>query len=157
MSLASDLSYNTRPLFEAVDAGYIPLEWTHLGQGITCYSRSDEAFSLNPPIAGITLAVSNHPGLFKPTGDGFVLRTILGYAAACRYLENQAAGNLGVANLINSMLIAVYKTYGTSIQNVTFKRPGTESADYFRELDNSAGLELRLYGEFKQASSNGAT
>jgi hypothetical protein len=156
-SFVDHINEISTPLFEAVNDGYIPFEYTGLTEGMTGFnSHGQDAFGLNPPIAGRWVEARQEPGIDideQPVGDRFILRTIIGYAMAAQSTQNSQIFYLRVANLINSMMIAAYKVYGSRILRLTFDRPVPDglSQEYFRELEHSAGYELRLYGELQPA------
>jgi hypothetical protein len=149
-SLVDELNINIKPFCEAVKNGdFIPTEFKYLDGGFTTFSsQGDDAIALNPPIAGQHVSLINEPGIdVQPDGDRFILRSVIGYAMAARYLSNPAVFSLNMINLINHMTSAAYKFYGPRIIKLKFDRPGQDNFDYLRELQNSAGYEIRLYGE----------
>lgn len=150
MSFERDLNILGKSLFEAaVQPNYAPVDL--IGLDVNCFtmwhSDSDDAFLLNPPIAGMLKDARTYPGLdVIPDGDRFLLRSVLGYAAGARALSDSAMGTLIIANLINNMIMSAYKVYGPRIRRLTFARPGSQHV-YFRELEHNAAFEVRLYGE----------
>lgn len=152
MPFLDELSDRTKPLFQAVNHGYTPTEYVGLTEGMTgFFAHGQDAFALNPPIAGLTRDLTREQGIAvtqHPAGDRFILRTILGYATAARCVNDMAVCNLVISNLINSMMGAAYKVYGPRIQRLTFDRPGDPNGqEYLRELEHTACYEIRLYGE----------
>lgn len=147
---ADFLNEQSKPYFEAIDDGYVPSEYRGLTEGITSWeSNTQQAFALNPPVAGANIDLRGSPGLeinLQPEGDRFILRTVIGYAMAAQCGASPVVFALRLSNLINAMVGAAYKVYGPRIQRVTFRRP-REGRDYFRELEHTAGYEVRLYGE----------
>ncbi len=149
------LNQFSRPLFQAVNNGYIPSEYVGLTEGMTGFNSDEQgAFSLNAPIAGVLRDLLGSPGLaleLQPTGDRFILRGVVGYALAVRILGDVGIFTLSISSLINGMLGAAYKVYGPRIVKLTFDRPGLAPEQYFIELENTAGYEVRLYGELAPA------
>lgn len=149
-SFAEDLNTYCGLLFKSVEESYIPSEYIGLTDGMTGYnSQGQDAFALNPPIAGAWKDLRSESGInieLQPEGDRFILRGVIGYAMAASHINNPGHFTLKISTLINGMVGAAYKVYGPRVQKLTFGRP-PHNDTYFRELENSAGYEIRLYGE----------
>lgn len=148
-SLEDEMNIALKPLCEAVKNGYKPFEYIGLTEGMTNWDSSQmDAVSLNPPIAGIVRDLSREPGIeHQAAGNRFILRTLFGYAAALRLTHEPGAFLLQSASLLNALTGAAYKVYGSRIISLSFDRPGPIPNTYFRELENFACYEIRLYGE----------
>lgn len=144
-----------KPYFDQVEENnYIPVEYLRFPEGFTgFFSNREDAYALNPPIAGWAKDLRVEPGMDvenQPVGDRFILRSIMGYAMAARVGSNLPLFTLQLSNLINGMVSGAYKVYGPRIQRLSFRRPNQPTA-YFREIENNAGYEIRLYGELSPA------
>lgn len=148
-SFAESLNSHIEPLLQAVNDGYVPIEYVGLTEGFTGFdSQTPDAFLLNPPVAGMVRDLRTHPGIaleLQPEGDRFILRAVFGYSLAARFINQPYWGILGLSNIINYMVSSAYKVYGPRVQKLTFNRPGF--GPNISELENNAGYEIRLYGE----------
>lgn len=111
----------------------------------TKVSREVDAFNLESPCAGM---VKRQHIELKDLGEVIVVRRIFGYYAATRALETK--DNTIIKPMLKEMVLVLLKERGFSPEKLNlgvyglFKRPGANE-EYFRESDNFAGFEVRLY------------
>lgn len=146
------------PYFEQVETGaFTASEYSGLLEGITGFeSNGQDAFALNMPVNGLSRDLRMSTGLEinqQPIGDRFVLRAMVGYATAAALVNNHELFVMKLSVIINNLVGSAYKVYGQRIRNLTFRRPsGRFRNDFFRESDNNAGYEIRLFGELTPVS-----
>lgn len=134
-----------QPVPEHTPAGYHIPTIVLLGNS-TIVSQATDAFNLEPPCVGI---IKDKPIKSREElGNVIVIRRIYSYSAACRLLESKDPK--AVLPLIKEMVETLKRDRGFTPEKLnmgiygTFKRPGT-SSEYFREGENYAGFELRIY------------
>lgn len=114
--------------------------------GVTKCSPTEDAFSLNVPIAG---HIKTDSILVDKCEDILVFRYLLGYTAARKFaLEGQGDPFPAMVYTLLHYLKTL-KGYGPETLTTgrvygSFTRPGQPDL-YFRELENYAAYELRLY------------
>lgn len=135
-------------LFKAAEV-YVPMHGV-IREGFTLIPKKQpDAFTLVGPIAGqIKDPRNSNPIVSLEDQDSFILRTVIGTSMAKELQTNFPLGVLSLSGVINAAVTGAYLQYGNKIERITFKRPGEKG--YFRELENHAGFELRLFGKFKE-------
>lgn len=123
---------------------------------ITClgnYTKvpNDEpAFTLDPPYAGMV------KDILKKNSDrnAIIIRRCIGYAAISRILVNPSLMPSYLNITITEMLLTLEKAIGFKYNTINagiacyakFERP-EQSGIYFREIEDSAAFEIRLYSD----------
>lgn len=117
----------------------------HLGNA-TIVNRDVEAFNLLPPEAGM---IKDRQLSKDELGDIIVIRRVIGYFYASRISSGDLNSNC-LKPIIKEMVNTLITVRGFTPDKLnvgiygTFERPGSTN-DYFRDLEHSAGYELRLY------------
>lgn len=115
----------------------------------TVAKRTQDAFNLQPPWAGMIKDIQVKQ---EELGDIIVIRRIYGYSVVLRALDNDKDPK-AILPLVKEMIECLKRDRGFSSDKLnmgiygTFKRPGSNSSDYFRESENSTDYELRLYSQ----------
>ena len=138
-------------LFESACQGFEPSKFHENKMSTTLIPNGTPLALLNPILFGF---LTTHPpgDLIEVRKDhsGVILRGMLSYAAAARIENNFGLGCLVLSQLINAMLYEAYRYHPhmlSDFKKITFDRPDIKNS-FFRELENLAGYELRLYIEF---------
>jgi hypothetical protein len=115
----------------------------------TIAKRTQDAFNLESPWAG---NVKNLVKKQEELGDIIVIRRIYGYSGTLRALDENKDPK-AILPLAKEMIECLKRDRGFNPDKLnvgiygTFKRPGSSSPEYFRESENYAGFELRLYSQ----------
>ena len=140
LELQLDCMYST--FMEKVNLD--PLIVTPNDEGLTFFNKDDGAFTLSPPSQGECKLVlqSVH---WDDKYDGLVVRTSISYSVALKMKEDYLFG-IEKLSLIKNLLLgkAAKHVNLEKCERVSFMRPGKD-ASFLRELENSAGYEVRLY------------
>lgn len=115
----------------------------NLEDNVTVENYSTDTFVLKDSIGSIR-RVKNE---ILADNDFLIVRVNVSYTKALEITKDYSSGIFFMSLLKNEML-TVASTYFDldSCEKITFKKPGTEGS-FFRELDNFAAYELRLYVE----------
>lgn len=115
---------------------------TNSNCSVTLCPKEAAAFMLNDIISSSVKAYERD----LKTEDQAVARIIVPYSSACRWLENPSMFYYEVSLYVNNMLCSLVDTVGDlKGREVICARPGASGKDYFREMENVAGYELRLF------------
>lgn len=124
-----------------LDARHTPVNYSLPDDGITLENHTVDAFELQAPIAGSIRMVRTDSPTDKDMG---VVRVAMGFYSASKMEKDFSLGVYHLSLLKNMALSVAAKYFDLdSCEIVTFKLPGTNN--YFRELENTAGIELRLF------------
>lgn len=122
-----------------MDMKFEPLNVKLGDNPVTPYRNSQDAFILNSPISGSTRSVKTD---FELDADGGIIRAVFGFELATKMVENFLFGIFILSIFKNEMLIKMSEKFDVSKNEWTFKFANNT---YFRELENSAGFEIRLH------------
>jgi hypothetical protein len=128
-----------------LDKGRIPYGFKPIiisgEESITIIPTTADAFCLNPLIAGARKDLTGG----SIDNNAAVSRTVISYYIASIIANDQKLFYYYISNIINSFLITLTKALGDlTFREVIMARPGAE-ADYFIDLEDTAGYELRAY------------
>ena len=148
--IESELNKNSLPKPKKQILGDVYHYPTMIGfeAGTTRVPKKEGAFNLNPPISGkiIDKVFTENPQ------EGIILRSVIGHYTMSRLLDNPKEVKNILSILVKSMILSLEKELGFSPDNLNygkygfFKLPGKNQV-YFREMENFAGYELRLYSD----------
>lgn len=110
---------------------------------ITIVPEKVEVFNLNSPIAGTIKRVE--PGVLKE--NAAIHRQVIGYIVAEKMAKNKSLFYYHLSLTLNNALLELTKILGPlDFRKITAAQPGSPGI-YFREMENYAGIELRLFVE----------
>lgn len=114
--------------------------------GVTIFPNTEDAFRLNPPVAGSWRPVQGDVN----RDDGAVVRMVMGYTMAARIEQNPETFNYYFSMMLNSGLASLSRELGfLQFREIICERPGTPGV-FFKELEEAAAFELRLYVKKKE-------
>jgi hypothetical protein len=120
--------------------------------GVTFFQDDDGAFTLNSPSYFIKYPTENKLEISK-NHDGFIIRTCISYQNAILFCNDYMEGIQKLSIIKNHILYKASKLVDLKeCSLVTFKRPNVSGV--FRERDNAAGFELRLYVKKEERVTN---
>lgn len=114
--------------------------------GVTFFMNTDDAFSLNEP--SLFLKLPQKKLELSPKNDGFIIRTVISYELASRISKDYDEGVEKVIIIKNHLLCKAATLIDFLDYDLTFARPN--NSGYFRDMDDRAALELRLYVKKKK-------
>lgn len=154
MSLNESITKKYKFLFDAAK-DFSPISYQKMGSTTLLPSNID-AYFLKAPVAGEMLDISPTSEIKKETHRGLIVRSVIGYARMADLTQDQHFGKncLYLSNIINAMLctaaeyVDLRDAHLRDSIEITFETPWFGYAEpkiIFRELENNAGYELRLY------------
>ena len=120
-----------------------PAHFSNEDESITIPRANEDAFTLNPLKAGTLQQVIP---IYTTDNKGVaVVRMIIGYGMLEKLASNKHKFNFHFSLWLNAMLATLKRNMGDlSNRQITIKRPG-EDGLIFKDLENSAAIELRMY------------
>lgn len=113
----------------------------------TIVQRNVDVFNLQPISNNTTITLTMYKS-YDDLGNVIVIRRVLGYVKAREIIESKNSTDL--KPILKEMIETLKRDRGFAPDKLnmgiygTFKRPGSNN-EYFREGENFAGFELRLY------------
>lgn len=137
-------------LFEKINEPVI-IKDDDMLSGITFFQDTDEAFMLNSP--SLFIKYPQNKLEISTKHDGFIIRTCISYNNALLFCNDYIEGIQKLSIIKNHMLVKAANLVDLKeCSLVTFKRPKVFGV--FRELDNTAGFEIRLYVKKQERVTN---
>lgn len=113
---------------------------------ITFGPKNVEAIALKPASALTALKVIP---VVKVDSDFGLIRVNFGYSSAAMMVDNFTLGVQHLSIIKNLMEVELAKYFNPEEYEFSFERPGRQN-EFFIEMDDYAGFELRLFCKLKQ-------
>lgn len=150
-----DTTFKLNTMYYKLFSKIQPIKTVDLSSAVTTANSAMEAFQLKDPAAfkKQELIVENRDFSTKDLTEQQIIRVYIPYSDAIIASKDLEWGYEYFSVIKNEMLKKIAES-GTSYNQLSFLRPGQENL-VFRDLENFAGLELRLYSNKLSEGENG--